>query len=143
MLIDIFYHCLVDCLFYSIMNLFFLFQIFQLLIFCNWTRTQNNLVLKRTLNHLAKLTTFRFRACFEQGVPWRSGNYRVSIHFENAYVTWQEHTVLVLFQFFLITNGIVKMFLNTMGKIKKLKECFNSPKQIEQHRKKKWYLRYW
>ena len=24
-----------------------------------------------------------------------------------------------------------------MGKIKKLKECFNSPKQIEQHRKKK------
>ena len=23
---------------------------------CNWTRTQNHLVLKRTLNHLAKLT---------------------------------------------------------------------------------------
>ena len=24
---------------------------------CNWTRTQNHLVLKRTLNHLAKLAT--------------------------------------------------------------------------------------
>ena len=23
---------------------------------------------------------FRFRACFEQGVPWHSGNYRVWIH---------------------------------------------------------------
>ena len=109
---------------------------------CNWTRTQNHLVLKQTLNHLTKLTkwlscvlstylygafslyvlvmshtrfqsestlysclnvknvesscshfTFRFRACFEQGVPWHSGNYRVWIHSENAYVTWQEHTV--------------------------------------------------
>ena len=37
--------------------------------------------------------TFRFRACFEQGVPWHSGNYRVWIHSETAYVTWQEHTV--------------------------------------------------
>ena len=25
---------------------------------------------------------FRFRTCFEQGVPWNSGNYRVSIHSE-------------------------------------------------------------
>ena len=25
---------------------------------CNWTRTQNHLVLKRTLNHLAKLTSW-------------------------------------------------------------------------------------
>ena len=25
---------------------------------------------------------FRIRACFEQGVPWHSGNYRVWIHFE-------------------------------------------------------------
>ena len=24
-------------------------------LFCNWTRTQNHLVLKRTLNHLARL----------------------------------------------------------------------------------------
>ena len=39
---------------------------------CNWTRTHNHLVRKRTLNHLAKLAShlnFRFRACFEQGVP--------------------------------------------------------------------------
>ena len=27
---------------------------------CNWTGTQNNLVLKRTLNHLAKMATFPF-----------------------------------------------------------------------------------
>ena len=26
--------------------------------------------------------TFRFRACFEQRVPWHSGNYRVWIHSE-------------------------------------------------------------
>ena len=32
-------------------------------------------------------------ACFEQGVPWHSGNYRVWIHPKIAYVTWQEHTV--------------------------------------------------
>ena len=35
---------------------------------------------------------FRFCACFKQGVPWHSGNYRVWIHW-NMYVTWQEHTV--------------------------------------------------
>ena len=84
---------------------------------CNWTRIQNHLVRKRTLNHLAKLAfndwaafwvlictvhltvfvhelsdsgfesscshlNFRFRACFEQGVPWHSGNFRVWIHSE-------------------------------------------------------------
>ena len=27
------------------------------IIYCNWTRTQNHLVLKRTLNHLASLAT--------------------------------------------------------------------------------------
>ena len=61
---------------------------------CNWTRTHDHLVHKRTLNHLAKLASlakwlsvrlrtisgcgfesscsrlnFRFRACFGQGVP--------------------------------------------------------------------------
>ena len=29
---------------------------------------------------------FRFRACFEQGVPWHSGNYRVWIHSQTR--TW-------------------------------------------------------
>ena len=33
--------------------------------YINWTRTQNHLVLKRRLNHLASHFTFRFRACFE------------------------------------------------------------------------------
>ena len=42
---------------------------------CNWTRTHNHLVRKRTLNHLAKLAScshlnFRFCACFEQGFLW-------------------------------------------------------------------------
>ena len=27
---------------------------------------------------------FRFRACFEQGVPWHSGKYRVCIHSETC-----------------------------------------------------------
>ena len=58
---------------------------------CNWTRTQNHLVLKRTLNHLAKLFTFRFRACFEQGVPWYWGNYRVWIHSETR--TWHDKNI--------------------------------------------------
>ena len=31
---------------------------------------------------------FRFRTCFEQGVPWHSGNYRVWIHFETR--TWHD-----------------------------------------------------
>ena len=35
--------------------------------------------------------TFKFRACFEQGVPWHSGNYSVDSLW-NTYVTWQEHT---------------------------------------------------
>ena len=35
-------------------------------------------------NHL----NFRFRACFEQGVPWHSGNYRVWIHSETR--TWHD-----------------------------------------------------
>ena len=32
--------------------------------------------------------TFRFRACFEQGFPWHSGNYRVWIHSETH--TWHD-----------------------------------------------------
>ena len=47
---------------------------------CNLTRTHKHLVRKRTLNHLAKLAScefessyshlnFRFRPCFEQGIP--------------------------------------------------------------------------
>ena len=36
----------------------------------------------------------RFRTSFKQRVPWHSGNYSVWIHSENAYVTWQEDTVI-------------------------------------------------
>ena len=35
---------------------------------------------------------FRFRACFEQRVPWHFYNYRVDSLW-SAYVAWQEHTV--------------------------------------------------
>ena len=64
---------------------------------CNWIRTQNHLVRKRTLNHLAKLEsscsqlTLIFRACFEQEVAWYSGNYRVWIHSERR--TWHEKNI--------------------------------------------------
>ena len=34
---------------------------------------------------------FRFRACFEQGVPWHSGNYRVWIYSETC--TWHDKNV--------------------------------------------------
>ena len=34
---------------------------------------------------------FRFRACFEQGVPWHSGNYRVWIHSEMC--TWHDKNI--------------------------------------------------
>ena len=34
---------------------------------------------------------FRFRACFEQGVPWHSGNYRVLIHCETR--TWRNKNI--------------------------------------------------
>ena len=82
-------------------------------LYCNWTQTQNHLVCKQTLNHLAKLwpigwvlvyklsgsgfesscshLKFRFRACFEQGVPWHSGNYRVWIHSDMR--TWHDKNI--------------------------------------------------
>ena len=89
---------------------------------CNWIRTHNHLVHKRTLNHLAiwpawlngwvfvyELSgcgfesscshfTFRFRACFEQGVPWHSGNYRVWIHSETR--TWHDKNIQLYDIFF-------------------------------------------
>ena len=34
---------------------------------------------------------FRFRSCFEQGVPWHSGNYRVWIHSETR--AWHDKTI--------------------------------------------------
>ena len=34
---------------------------------------------------------FRFRSCFEQGVPWNSGNYRVLIHSDTH--TWHAKNI--------------------------------------------------
>ena len=34
---------------------------------------------------------FRYRTCFEQGVPWHSGKYRAWIHFEMR--TWHENNI--------------------------------------------------
>ena len=37
---------------------------------------------------------FRFRTCFEQGVPWHSGNYRMWIHSETR--TWHDMLKMAL-----------------------------------------------
>ena len=85
---------------------------------CNWTWTQNHLVHKHTLNHLASLKwpngqfgqklfvyelsgsgfkssyshlNFRFCACLKQRVPWHSGNYRVWIHSETR--KWHDKNI--------------------------------------------------
>ena len=42
---------------------------------------------KSTCNHL----NLKFRACFEQGVPWHSRNYRVFIHFQGR--TWHDQNI--------------------------------------------------
>ena len=34
---------------------------------------------------------FKYRVCFEQGVPWHSGNYRVWIHYETC--TWHDKNI--------------------------------------------------
>ena len=50
--------------------------------------------------------TFRFRACFEQGVPWHSDNYRVWIHSETR--TWHDNNIQ--YPTILFHNGI-EMYL--------------------------------
>ena len=87
---------------------------------CNWTRTHNHLVRKRTLNHLAKLAScshlnFRFCACFEQGFLWHPGNYRVWIHFETR--TWHDkniqlaQTCFKLYKWYKIAQSITYVFI--------------------------------
>ena len=56
---------------------------------------------KSSCSHL----TFRFRACFEQRVPWHSGNYRVWIHSETR--TWHDKNI----QFFQTFYKNCKTFL--------------------------------
>ena len=50
------------------------------------------------------VTYFRSRACFEQGVPWHSGNYRVCIHSETR--TWQDKNIQS------IEQNVFAIFLN-------------------------------
>ena len=82
------------------------------LIDSNMIRTHNHLVLKRTLNHSANPVwlngwvfvykhcefksrcchlNFRYGTCFEQGVHWHSGNYKVWIHSETQ--TWHDNNI--------------------------------------------------
>ena len=86
---------------------------------CNWTRTQNHLVHKRTLNHLAKCLSVPLRTkWFWVRVQLQSLKLQIlrliqarrSLIFRqlyyveslcNAYVTWQEHTVSCFFNFFI------------------------------------------
>ena len=56
---------------------------------CNWTRTHNHLVHKRTLNHLAKPAKVRVDSLWY------------------AYVTWQKHTVTVNMFTLLKTNNYI------------------------------------
>ena len=82
------------------------------LIDSNMIRIHNHLVLKQTLNHSAKPVwlhgwvfvykqcefkshcchlNFRYGTCFEQGVHWHSGNYKVWIHSETQ--TWHDNNI--------------------------------------------------
>ena len=84
----------------------------RVLIDCNGNRTYNHLVCKQTLNQWpvwlngwvsvyevsgcgfesrCSHLNFRFRACFEQEVPWHSGNHRVWIHSETR--TWHDKNI--------------------------------------------------
>ena len=57
---------------------------------------------------------FRFRACFEQGVPWHSGNYRVWIHSKTR--AWHDKNIqsviLIYYACFFITRKKVVTFSN-------------------------------
>ena len=47
-------------------------------------------VTKQFKSHWSHLN-FRFRTCFEQSVPWHSGNYTMCIHFEMH--TWHDKNI--------------------------------------------------
>ena len=51
---------------------------------------------------------FRFRACFEQGVPWPSGNYRVWIHSKTR--TWHDKNIQSLQQLFVFGDFLAGLF---------------------------------
>ena len=59
---------------------------------CNWTRVQNHLVRKRTLVWPnGWVFVYELSACFGQGVPWHSDNYKVWNHSETR--TWHDKNI--------------------------------------------------
>ena len=76
-------------------------------------------VFESSCSHL----NFRFCACFGQGVPWLSGNFRVWIHSETR--TWRDkniHSFTVLFFFFrdqhpLLYGQFLMLFYQTKTKL--------------------------
>ena len=52
---------------------------------------------------------FRFLPCFEQGVPWHSGNYRVWMHSEKR--TWQDKNIVFLSVFKMFTSESTTLLL--------------------------------
>ena len=61
---------------------------------CYWIKNLLSIVIqlsgsgfKSSCSHF----TFRFRACFKQGVPWHWGNYRVWIHSHTR--TWHDKNI--------------------------------------------------
>ena len=61
------------------------------------------------VNNLHNLN-IRFRPCFEQGVPWHSGNYRAWIHSETR--MWHDKNIQWMFQLFLLRRMIVGFALS-------------------------------
>ena len=64
---------------------------------------------------------FRFRACFEQGVPWHSCNYRVWIHSETC--TWHDKNIHLNCQWCFFVKGILEAKFGPMS-TKKLSNSF-------------------
>ena len=72
---------------------------------CNGNRTHNHLVCKLN-SHLY----LRYLSCFQQGVPWHSGNNRVWIYSKTS--RWPDKNIQSFFNSFLISNStfLVKFF---------------------------------
>ena len=65
---------------------------------------------------------FRFRACFEQGVLWHSGNYTVCIHSKTR--TWRDKNIQSK-RCSILSTDILSTFVHTR-KIILNKSCFHS-----------------
>ena len=70
----------------------------------------NGLLFESSRSHLI----FRFRACFKQGVPWDSGNYRVWIYSERR--TWHDKNI----QAYSPYRYVLRTQLNHLAKLAKL-----------------------